>query len=546
MQQRAMARDGAEPLGPTPWDIFRARAEVQPAAPLLLAPASAGLAYAPGGFRISYGEALARATDLRGGYAAAGIGAGSRVALLLENRPEFFLHWLALNALGASIVPLNPDLRPAELAHQLVTARPDLVVAVAGHEALLAAGNPGTVPVAAPDGPLPSLPGRAAGGGDPQAECALLFTSGSTGRPKACILSNAYFTDLAEWYVTQAPPAAMIEGDEVALTPLPLFHMNALGCTGLGMIATGGAIVPLDRFHAGRFWQVVADSGATLFHCLGVIPAILMKLPPGPYDRAHRARFTLSPGTDAATKAAFEARFGVPVVEGWAMTETGGGAVTSTAGVEVPPGRRGIGRMRDGTEWRLVGEDGRDVPAGQPGELLVRREGADLRRGFFSGYLGLPEETEAAWAGGWFRTGDLMTADPEGRLYFWDRRKAIVRRSGENISVLEVEAALVADPAVQAAAVCPVADEIRGEEVFALVVPAGDLDADALLRRLAGGLSYHKLPGWIAGVGSLPLGATQKLQRAEVKALATAAMEAGTATDLRALKTALRRAEVRA
>ncbi len=186
------------------------------------------------------------------------------------------------------------------------------------------------------------------------------------------------------------------------------------------------------------------------------------------------------------------------------MTETGGAAVTSTARDSYEPGRRCIGRPRDGMDYRIVDDAGADVPVGTPGELWVRAAGDDPRRGFFAGYLGDEQATEEAWAGGWFHTGDVVYADEAGLLYFFDRKKSIVRRSGENIAVLEVEAALMAEPNVEAAAVTPVADDIRGEEVFAFVVPkrpvaeGEDMDrALALLAHASTRLSYHKLPGYV-------------------------------------------------
>jgi acyl-CoA synthetase (AMP-forming)/AMP-acid ligase II len=437
-------------------------------------------------------------------------------------------------------VPLNAAMKPTELAHQMRVSGAGAVIAAPGFEALLAEGAAG-VPVAGPDDAPPAGPARQPPeGGQPQDEAALLFTSGSTGLPKACILSNRYFIKLAEWYVGMRGVAAMTPGAEVALTPLPFFHMNALGCTAVGMMLIGGAIVPLDRFHPDRWWATVAASGATVVHALGVIPAILLGLPEGPHDRAHRARLAFAPGVAPDHRAAFTARFGLPLVDGWAMTETGGAAITDTAGLPEPLGPRCIGVPRAGMEWRIVDEAGRDVPPGAAGELLVRSAGPDPRAGFFSGYLGDPAATEAAWAGGWFHTGDVMRADATGHLYFVDRRKSIVRRSGENISALEVEAALTADPAVAAAAVTPVADPQREEEVFAFIVPAGTADPEALLRRLAGRLSYHKLPGFLAFVRELPVGATAKVQRGQVRADAEAALAQGTVIDVRRLKAALR------
>lgn len=531
----------------SPFAAFAASVLRTPDAPFLTAPASAGLSYAPDGFRIAYGALFAEVEQLRARYRAAGYGRGTRVALLLDNRPDFFAHWLALNALGASIVPLNPDLRADEMTFQLSLSRAQLLVAARermegmrgvdlAQARLIEAGD--AIPAAQADIRDVAEPVE-------DDECALLFTSGSTGRPKGCILSNRYFMQLSEWYVTQGGIASLTPGEEVVLTPLPMFHMNALGCSAVGMMRIGGAVVPLDRFSARRWWASVADSGATVVHCLGVIPAILLELPVSPDERRHQVKFALAPGVDTNHRAAFEARYGIPIVEAWAMTETGGAAVTSTAGEGSAFGPRCIGRPVPSMDYRLVDDAGADVAPGQPGELLVRARGSNPRRGFFSGYLDDPQATEDAWADGWFHTGDVVHGDDKGLLYFFDRKKSIVRRSGENIAVLEVESALNRLPGVETSAVAPVPDPLRGEEVFAFIVAAGSGARDialaqAILEQVSQTLAYHKLPGYIAFVDALPLAATRKLARGVIKENAAHAVEGGSTFDLRVLKGAFR------
>lgn len=530
----------------SPYEAFAAQAVLRPRATFLSAPAAAELPYAPDGFIHRYGTFAAEVAALAEAYAAAGYVAGMRVGLLLENRPVFFRHWMALNALGVSIVPINPDLKPDEIAFQLGLARPEVVVALPERRDQVARSGYPRERIAAPDDALPRA--RVAGpprGPSLDAECALLFTSGTSGAPKGCILSNRYFLRLAGWYVSQGGIATMADGAETVLTPLPLFHMNALACSALGMILKGGTLVPIDRFHASRWWRTVAESGATVVHYLGVMPAILLRRDAEPAERAHAVRFGFGAGVDADEKRRFEARFGISLVEAWAMTETGAGAVTTTARETGPLGPRCIGRPSPGTEWRVVADDGRDVAPGVPGELLVRAAGDDPRAGFFSGYLDDAEATEAAWAGGWFHTGDVVTHDGAGLLYFFDRKKNVIRRSGENIAVLEVEGVLATLPGIAAVAVAPVPDDIRGEEVFALVVPRTDAGADgataeAIVRAAAERLSYHKLPGWIAFVEAIPVTATQKLRRGEIREAARRLMESGAALDLRPLKATLR------
>ena len=529
----------------SPYHALKAQAGARPDRLFLGAPASAELPYAPDGFAHRYDEALANIEALRTAYAAAGYGHGACVALLLENRPEFFWHWLALNALGVSILPINPDLRADDLAYQLSIAGPDLAVALPATHALIKASGMTRViaPGDAPPACRAEVRRQVAERDDP---CALLFTSGTTAKPKCCVLSNDYFLRIAGWYVSQPGEAAMGDGETV-LTPLPMFHMNALGCTVVGMILKGGTVVPLDRFHARRWWRTVRDSRSTVIHYLGVMPAILLQLEPQEAETAHRVHFGFGAGVDPRHQETFERRFGFPLIEAWAMTETGAGAVTSTAGGPRHVGKRCIGRAL-AMDYRVVDDAGADVRRGAAGELLVRQKGDDPRRGFFSEYLKDAPATAEAWEGGWFHTGDVVYEGEDRSLFFVDRKKNIVRRSGENIAVIEVEGVLMNLDAVASVAVAPVPDEIRGEEVFALIVPRqtpGDAQAlaEAIARACAERLAYHKVPGHIAFVDAIPVTATQKLQRGAIKALAAQAVGAAGTIDLRDFKARLRQRE---
>jgi len=314
-------------------------------------------------------------------------------------------------------------------------------------------------------------------------------------------------------------------GVERMLTPLPLFHMNALAFSAMAMLVTGGCLIPLDRFHPRSWWRTVRESAATIIHYLGVMPAILMADPPDPADRSHTVRFGFGAGVDGKLHAAFENRFGFPLIEAWAMTETGAGAVVAANQEPRHIGTYCFGRPGPGVEYRIV----------EYGELLVRHAGPDPRYGFFREYLKDPDATAEAWDGGWFHTGDVVREGPDGSLHFVDRRKNVIRRAGENIAAVEVESALRQHPAVTAVAVAPIADPVRGEEVFACIVtnvtPSETLARDITvwcIERLA----YYKAPGHIAFVSELPLTATQKIQRAELRILISTL----TAHDTRFLK----------
>jgi acyl-CoA synthetase (AMP-forming)/AMP-acid ligase II len=436
---------------------------------------------------LTYGEALARVEQIAARYRRAGYGPGHRVALRLPNGPEFLPHFLALNAVGASVVPLNPEYRPAELDYVL------------GHSDA----------VAVIDADNLEAPPRAPAPGNSH-ECALLYTSGTTGKPKGCLLSNFYFLNVGQRYVDEGGLCALRFGEERLITPLPLFHMNALAVSTTAMILSAGCVVQLDRFHPRTWWRDVAESRATIVHYLGVMPAILNSLEPSEHDRAHRVRFGYGANANPKDHAAFEARFGFPLIEAWAMTETGGGAIIAASREPRHVGTRCIGRPPPGLDVSILEDSG---------ELLVRQAGPDPRRGFFSGYLKDPAATEEAWRDGWFHTGDAVHLGEDGQLHFVDRRKNIIRRSGENIAALEVEAALAAHPAVAQVAVIAVPDAMRDEEVMACVVPRREVSEetavaiqDWCLERLA----YFKAPGYVAFIDELPTTSTNKVQKAKL------------------------------
>lgn len=532
----------------SPYQGLKQQAAARPERLFIAAPASAALPYAPDGFAITFAAAFANTETLRRAYAAAGYGHGACVALLLENRPEFVWHWLALNALGVSIMPINPDLRVDDLAYQLAIAEPDLTVALGETHALINKAWPHRDRIIAPgDAPPPCRVKVTRQTGELFDPCGLLFTSGSTAKPKCCVLSNEYFIRLADWYVNQTGEAAM--GDsEIVLTPLPLFHNNALACSVTGMILKGGTVVPLDRFSARRWWRTVKDSGATVIHYLGVMPAILLQLEKEEAETAHRVRFGFGANVDPRHQEIFEKRFGFPLIEAWAMTETGAGAVTTTAGGPRHVGERCIGRMHPSVDYRIADDAGAPVARGTPGELLVRQKGDAPRRGFFSEYLKDKAATDEAWAGGWFHTGDVVSEGDDGSLFFVDRKKNIVRRSGENIAVIEVEGVLQLIDGVAGVAVAPVPDEIRGEEVLALIMPREPpadprATAEAIARACGQRLAYHKVPGHIAFVDAIPVTATQKLQRGVIKTIAQQALGAPGTVDLREFKAGLRQIE---
>ena len=537
-----MARMAANSGSQSIFAVFETTAAACESRDFLHVPAAACRGYADGALTLTYGEARIRIDALASRLQAAGCGSGHRVALALDNRPEFFLYFLALAQVQASIVPLNAAMSVKELTYILGHADVALAVTHRGHASHVRAALPGATPLhvlADDDEALAGTVGpRAAGPG----EAALLYTSGTTGTPKGCILTNDYFIEIGRLYAGLGGYCRFDGAGDRLATPLPVTHMNALACSFMAMLMTGGCLIQLDRFHPSTWWHSIRSSRATAFHYLGVMPAMLLNAPPSVEDNVGgTVRFAFGAGVDPRHQAAFEARFGVPLIEAWAMTETGAGAWITANEEPRHPGQRCFGKAPPGLAYRIIGDGGGDVAPGMTGELLVRRDGPDPRRGFFAGYYKDERATADAWAGGWFHTGDFVRVGEDGSFFFVDRSKNVVRRSGENIAAVEVESALQTHGDVLASAVCPVGDDIRGEEVFAFVVlrpgiPPSLDTATRLQVHCQRQLAYYKAPAYVGFRAELPQTASQKLARAQIKALAAGAVQSAQAFDLRHLK----------
>jgi crotonobetaine/carnitine-CoA ligase len=498
----------------------------------LIVPANAKRSYAPHGQEISYGQAHKEVQRLQALYRDAGYGMGHRIGLLLENRLEHLLHKLAMNSLGACCVPINPDYRTRELVYLLEHSKVDLVVALAARkeqmlEALAEADHRPPVVVleeleascadiTLPAAERPVRPGLPEG----DTPASILYTSGTTGQPKGCVLSHTYELAAGKWYASLGGLASIRPAQERLYNPLPLFHVNASVLSFYCMLLTGGAQIQTDRFQPSRFWQEVQQSQATIIHYLGVVVPMLLAQPSSELERSHQVRFGFGAGVEPQLHHVFEERYGLPLLEIWGMTEM----VRVLCDCHEPRqvGTRAFGRSLPGLDAEVMDELGNFVPGDTPGELVIRHSAATPRKHFFSEYLDNPHATEEAWRGGWFHTGDVVYRGPDGMLHFMDRRKNIIRRSGENIACAEVEALLMTHPLVQSTAVLAVPDEVREEEVLACVVlneqnRLSAEKADRLAKELFDychtHLAYYKAPGWIWFAHEIPTTGTQKIQK---------------------------------
>lgn len=535
--------------------------EKYPTNPLMMVPANPARSYYPEGMTLTYEQAGNAIAALAARYRQAGYGYPHRVGLLLENRPEHMLHKLAMNTLGICCVPVNPDYKAGELAYLIDHAKVDLMVVLRSRLSLVCEALTQTKhqpPVVALEDFVVALPEASL---QPRQDvpvharmpASILYTSGTTGRPKGCVLSHEYELAAGAWYARQGGLVSVREGQERLYNPLPLFHVNASILSFYCMLLTGNCQVQSDRFQASRWWTEIRETRATIVHYLGVIVSMLMNQPPSPDDRNHQVRLGYGAGAEPQLHAAFEERFGFPLVELWGMTE-----MVRTLNDNEPPrkvGTRAFGKAMPGLEARVVDDLGNEVPDGQPGELVIRYSETEPRKHFFLGYLDDPAATEAAWAGGWFHTGDVVTRDPDGMLHFVDRRKNIIRRAGENIAAAEIEAWLLTHPKVEQAAVMAVPDEIREEEVMACIVikpefleirsgqqanaeyrAARDVIAREVFDYCLNNLAYYKAPGWIYLTDRIPTTDTQKIQKHRIFSAGSDPRQAPGVLDMRDLK----------
>lgn len=529
----------------TAWDAFRIMAARHPEHDCICVPALEGRHYAAQGLTWSYAEAARRASELREVYARAGYGHGHRVAIMFDNRPSFVVHWLALNALGISLVPINQESTSAEigtllkrsyaalvlgLPHRLPLLR-DAVVRMDEPIPIVSAEWPATLP-AAKTPHLGTSPG-------PLTETGLLFTSGTTGVSKGARLTNESVLFNGDRYVRAGGLMQIAYGGERLYNPLPLTYANAFAHSNIAMILTAGCMIFPDRFHPSGWWPDIVETRATIIHHLGIIVPLLLQADATPEEREHRVKFGLGGGVSASQHTAWQARFGFPLIEVYGMTELG---ICSFANSEPRlVGGSYVGQPTQDVEFRIADENDAEAPPGVAGEVLVRRTGPNPRRGFFAGYLDNDELTEHLWRNGWYHTGDILSRDEAGRYFFVDRLKHMIRRSGQNISAGEVENCLREHPAVAEVACVPAPDTLRQEEVVACIIlkPSAEPTRDSALSIVEWTLkriAYFKVPGGVVFVTELPTTSSKKLQKFRIFADGEDVFSRSDCFDVRSLK----------
>jgi crotonobetaine/carnitine-CoA ligase len=465
-----------------------------------------------------YPELLETVRRLAGGLAAQGVQRGDHVAVWMFDCKEAILTFFAINYLGAVFVPLNTAFKGKVLEHVLNVSDARLMVAHgqllerlegidrASIDRLVSVGDstaPQGIAVCAYTDVADSseAPPELERPIEPWDTQSIIFTSGTTGPSKGVLSSYLHI-------FTNAGPETwhFVTGEDRFLINMPIFHIGGMGVIFV-MLARGGSIAVMDGFDTERFWPFVRESQTTAFFLLGVMTTFLLKQAPSPDDKNHQVRVAfMVPLTETCVE--FHERFGIDVYTIFNMTE-----ISSPIVSEPNPTHRGTcGKKRDGVDVRLVDENDCEVPLGEIGEMLVR---TDRPWGMNSGYYKNPQATAEAWRNGWFHTGDCFRQDAEGYFYFVDRMKDAMRRRGENISSFEVEAEVVAYPAVREAAAYAVPSEVGEDEVMIAVAPvAGQaIDQRALVEFLGERMAYFMVPRYVRVLDELPKTPSSKVMK---------------------------------
>ncbi len=469
----------------------------------------------------TYGELRRSVGELRAGLAGLGLQPGDRIAILAANNWYFVVAYLAIVGIGAVAVPLNPGSPGPELARELATV--GARAAIVGPSARLAAGDIDRaslgveiVVAAAQTGVGDSVGLETLFGGSPapieeRADgdlATLLFTAGTAGAPKAAMLSHGNL--LANLRQIQSHPGRAVQPDDVGLAVLPLHHVYGLNMVLNLSLLAGASVVLVERFDPSSALETIATHGVTVLVGAPTMYAAWLALPGADRAGFGSVRLAVSGAAPlgAETAREFEARFGVPLREGYGLTEAS--ATVTFSRLDSPNKPGSIGVPLPGIELRLVDTDGEDALAGDSGEIWVR--GPNV----FAGYWGDREATRAVLTpDGWLRTGDVAVVDDDGWLFIVDRAKDVVIVSGFNVYPAEVEEVLREHAGVADVAVVGVPHPHSGEAVKAYVVgaPGAYLEEDELIDFCARRLARYKCPSKIMFVDQLPVGLAGKVLR---------------------------------
>src|ERR1700758_3841102 len=445
-----------------------------------------------------------------------GLVPGDRVGIMMPNVAEVPVVYYGVLRAGGVVVPMNPLLKAREVAYYLGDSGAGLIFAwhaFAG-EARAGADQAQAESIVVDGVAFPDLLASATADDqvvhrDDEDTAVILYTSGTTGHPKGAELTHGNLrsnTEVTRADIVRARP------DDVIFGGLPLFHVFGQTVALNVAVASGACLTLLPRFDAQHALRIIADHRVTVFEGVPTMYVALLHQPDRADYDVSSLRMCISGGAALPVEVlrGFEEAFGVPLLEGYGLSETSPVASFNHPGRERKPGSIGT-PIRDVRMRAVDGED-HEVPQGEVGEIVIR--GPNVMKGYWQ----RPEATAEALRDGWFHTGDLARVDSDGYFYIVDRKKDLIIRGGYNVYPREVEEGLYEHPAVAEAAVIGLPHPALGEEIGAAVVlkPEAVITAGELRDYVKGQVAAYKYPRHVWIADALPKGTTGKIQKRDI------------------------------
>jgi fatty-acyl-CoA synthase len=512
--------------------------------------------------RVTYPQLGQRVNALAAGLRGLGLNKGDKVAVILDNCPEFAYSFFAIGQAGGVVVPLNPLYRRRELQYMLDDAEVSFVIftpEVRGNDLLgMLQDMREELPhlrhliiqaAPAPESMISLESLMTSTGPEPPADLVapddlfgLMYTSGTTGEPKAVM--HTHRTMLAPSLAGLEQMDAMMNrplvSTVVSLTKTltrygtrfvrwakkqqtniitsPFHHMAGYGSLLPGILG-GRRLVVMERFHPSQVLELVEREQINILVGTPSMYTLMLKARDfDQYDKSSLLYCVISTAPCPPELAReVRKRFDSPVMIAFGATETGGGVTMTSIEDSDAQQTETVGRVFPGAKVKIVDDERRELPLGQVGELATHL------RGVMQGYYKAPEATaEALDDEGWYYTGDLAVMDEEGYVRIVGRKKDMIIRGGQNVYPAEVERYLLTHPAIQAVAVVGVPSEVEGETVWAYVVPeeGATLATQEVLEYCQGEIVAYKIPSQVRIVDALPRTAVGKVQKFKLHEMA--------------------------
>jgi long-chain acyl-CoA synthetase len=470
-------------------------------------------------FALTYAQLDRAARGVATALRQRGLEPGQKVGIMIPNVPDFTIAYFGILYAGGSVVPLNVLLSAPEVTYHLQDSEATLLfahplfaqpategAAGAGVPVVWAGGGDGeTVWDLAAADPIEALHPTS-----PDDTAVILYTSGTTGKPKGAELTHSNLLINCSIVVPKLLP---VDGDQVALATLPLFHSFGQTCIQNATIAAGGTFTLLPRFTPELAFEIMQRDRVTLFAGVPTMYFALLHHEGGDAFDLSSLRFCMCGGAPMPVEVmkSFEEKYGVPILEGYGLSETS--PVASFNMLDRPRKVGSIGYPVWGVEMAILDADDNPLPEGEPGEICIR--GHNIMKGYWK----RPEANEETLRGGWFHSGDVGIRDEDGCYTIVDRKKDMILRGGFNVYPREIEEVLYEHEAVIEAAVIGVEHESHGEEVKAVVsLGAGkSVTAEELIAWAKQRLAAYKYPRIVEFLDELPKGPTGKILKRELK-----------------------------